>query len=172
MNVKAEKFQEFLKEQQITVFEVEEITDDFNSVVFRSRMEVENQMLPTIVILDDSIYALLRIQIAEKLVKDSNKAAVWELINELNQKYKIFKYYVTEDGSLVLDCCMPCTNDTFEGNMVRMIIDVALQHLIEFYPAIMKTVWSGEKQDLAMPAAVVAAEEVKAEEKPKKEAKN
>ena len=148
MNLKAEKFQEFLKEQQIAVFEVEELKDNFNSVVFRSRMEVESQKLPTIVILDNSIYALLRIQVAEKLVKADNKAAVWELVNELNQKYKVFKYYVLDDGSIILDCCMPTTDETFDGNLVRTIIDIALQHLIEFYPAIMKTIWSGEKQSL------------------------
>ena len=56
MNKKAELFQDYLKEKQITAFTVDEIKDDaLNTVVFRSHIDVGGNQLPTLVILDSSI---------------------------------------------------------------------------------------------------------------------
>lgn len=142
MNVKAEKFQKFLKDQKITVFEIEEVKDDFHTAVFRSRMEVEGQILPMAVILDDNIYGLIRLQILDKIVKGEKEAKVLPYLNKLNQKYKSFKYYITEEGALVMDCCLPVTDEGFDGSLVRALIEVILKHTTEEYAELMKTVWA------------------------------
>ncbi len=143
MNKKAEKFVQFLKDQEISSFEpIEELDDEYHTVVFRSRIEVEGQFMPFAIVLDDSIYTLLRLQIADKLVKDSNKASILNYINELNRQYKVFKYYVAEDGGLYLDCCMPSGEEAFEGELVRAIIDLMLRHITEHYPIVMKKIWT------------------------------
>lgn len=141
MNTKATKFQSFLKEQQIKVFEMEELTDDFNSVIFRSRMEVEGQLLPTVIIIDDSIYPLVRVQVVDKAIKGKAREVMLDYINELNAKYKVFKYYVTTEGALILDSCIPAHPDNFDGEMIRVVLDVILKHLIEEYPILMKKIW-------------------------------
>ena len=61
MNKKAEDFKKYLETKAITCFTVEEIDDDqLNTVVFRSTIEVEGVQLPTIIILDSSIYGMVR----------------------------------------------------------------------------------------------------------------
>ena len=62
MNKNAEAFKDFLKEKNIDVFEMEELEgDQQQTVVFRSRITTEGQQLPTVVILDESIFALVGI---------------------------------------------------------------------------------------------------------------
>ena len=146
MNIKAEKLQELLKEKDIKFFQMEELKGPLNSVIFKTKMEIENQLLNTMLIVDDSIYTVLRVQVADKVVKTSNKAAVFELLNELNFKYKMFKFYIIDNGSIIFDCCVPANNDKFDANMVvYTIVDLAVKHLAEFYPTIMQVVWSGKK---------------------------
>ncbi|MDL2280834.1 hypothetical protein LJC10_03110 [Selenomonadales bacterium OttesenSCG-928-I06] len=142
MNTKAEKFQSFLEETKIDCFTNEEIKDELNSVAFRSRIEVEGQHLPMIIIMDQSIYTMLRVQVSAKLVKDSNKNEILNYINDLNSKFKVFKYYVTEEGDLCLDSCILSTDDAFDGRMVQTVLDVVLKHLVEQYPILMRKIWA------------------------------
>ena len=142
MNTKAEKFQSFLEENKIEAFTKEDIKDDLNSVAFRSRIEVEGQHLPMIVIIDESIYTMLKVQISAKLVKDSNKNEILDYINDLNRKFKVFKYYVTEEGDLCLDSCILNTDESFDGRMIQTVLDVVLKHLVEQYPILMRKIWA------------------------------
>ena len=62
MNKKAESFKKYLDDNKIKSFTVDEIADDqLNSVVFRSNIEINGQQLPTIVVLDSSIYGMVRV---------------------------------------------------------------------------------------------------------------
>ena len=107
MNRKAEAFKKYLEEKNITCFAIDKIADDkLNTVVFRSYIEVEKQQLPTIIILDSSIYGMVRVQIAGNVLNEKNELAVLKEINKLNRQYKVFKYYFTDDGSLFLDSCL------------------------------------------------------------------
>ena len=142
MNTKSEKFQSFLEENNIDCFAKEEIKDELNSVAFRSRIEIEGQQLPMIIILDESIYTMLRVQISAKLVKDGNKNEILNYINDLNRNFKIFKYYVTEEGDLCLDCCILNTTELFDGRMIQTALDVVVKHLGEHYPILMRKIWA------------------------------
>ncbi|WP_278537992.1 YbjN domain-containing protein [Fusobacterium varium] len=142
MAVKTEKFDKFLDEKEIKCFQKEEIGDELETVVYRSFMEVEGQNLPIIVITDNSIYSMIRVQVAAKVVKNHNLEKVLEYINELNRQYKVFKYFVTEDGDLCLDSCIPSSSDSFDGELVYTIIDVLLKHLVEHYAVLMRKIWS------------------------------
>ena len=141
MNLKANKFQEFLTTSQINCFEIQEVQDELNSVIFRSRMDVEGQNLPTVIILDDSIYAVVRIQVVAALVKESNRITVMEFINELNRQFKVFKYYIADNGDIYLDSCVVSTPEQFDVDMVRSVIDVLLKHLGEYYKPLMRKIW-------------------------------
>ncbi len=142
MNKRAQTFHEYLKESNIDCFTAEEISDELNTMAFRSHMEIAGQRLPLVVILDDSIYGMLRIQIAPKALKDNNKQVILEYINELNRQYKLFKYYTTTDGDLCLDCCVLCEAEQTNGSMLYTVINVVLNHLKEEYPILMRKVWA------------------------------
>lgn len=142
---KAEKFDKFLEEKEIKCFQKEEIGDELATVVYRSFMEVEGQNLPVIVITDNSIYTMVRVQVAAKAAKNHNPEKVLEYINELNRQYKAFKYFVTADGDLCLDSCIPSSSDSFDGELIYTIIDVLLRHLVEHYPVLMGKIWSEGK---------------------------
>ena len=67
MNNRAEAFKKFLEEKNINSFQVNEFkNNEFNTVVFRSNLDIKGQKLPVLVILDDSIYGMIRVFVAAK----------------------------------------------------------------------------------------------------------
>ena len=144
MNTKAEKWNTFLTDNKITCFGVEEVKNEMHSVVYRAFLEVQGQKLPSMLVVDDSIYTMFQVLVAEKVVNDKNRGDVEHMLNDLNQKFKVFKYYVGDNGNLCLDSCMPSTGETFDVNIVHAVIDVILKHLTEEYPKLMKAIWGTE----------------------------
>ena len=142
MNLKAQKFTNFINERNINVFQMQELDGDMHHVVYRSAMEVGGQNLPTMLVIDESIYVMLQVRVGAGLVKESNKAAVMEHMNSLNENYKVFKYYANENGDIVIESCIPTTDEEFMPELVHAVIDVVLKHLNAEYPKLMKTVWS------------------------------
>lgn len=143
-NEKAKKYQAYLKENKIAAFSVEQIKDEAKSVVFRSRLEVRGQELPALVLLDASLYGLIRVQIARSVATETNRAALEVLLRGYNQSYKPFKYYASEDGSVCLECCLPSSDEHFDGALLQTLLQVILRHLDETYPAILRCVWGEE----------------------------
>lgn len=142
MNKKAELFQKYLKEKQISVFTVDEIKDDaLNTVVFRSHIDVNGSQLPTLVILDSSIYGMIRLLVAPKALRDDNKETLLELMNGYNKKYKSFKYYADDEGNLVMDTCVLFKNGEADGDMIYTMFSVIINHLNESYKDTMKAIW-------------------------------
>ena len=82
MNKKAEVYQKFLEENKINwsdVFEVpkaDEVPEEsfMHPVVFRSAIGIQGQNLPTMLVIDDSIYVMLQVRVGAGLVKEANKA--------------------------------------------------------------------------------------------------
>ena len=143
MNKKAQIFQEYLEEKKITCFEVQEVAGDtLNTVVFRSAIDVEGQQLPTLVILDSSIYAMIRVRVANAALKEENKTALVEAINKINSQYKIFKYYFADDGALILDSYILSRQEELDCDMVYTVLDIIVKHLTAEYKNIMKLIWA------------------------------
>lgn len=143
MNVKAEKWNTFLTENKITnAFQTEELKNEFHTVLYRTGMEIKGQRLPAMLVLDDSIYTMLQILVAEKIVTDANRASVEKMLNDYNTKFKVFKYYINANGDICLDSCIPSAGETFDCNVVKAVIDVVLQHLTDEYPKLMKEIWA------------------------------
>lgn len=142
MNQKAEQLQAYLTEKKLNFFQVQEMTDEFKTVVFRSNIEIKGQNLPTIIITDETIWTLIRTQIVAGAVSADQKAVVEDFLNGLNQKYKVFKFYVTDGGDIHMDICVPTINEKFDPEMIRSLIQIAVEQLTEIYPQIMKTVWA------------------------------
>lgn len=144
MNKKAEKFTAFLKEIKLdSIFQIREIAEnEANPVAYSTAMEVDKQNLPFLLVIDDSIYTMIQVRVAGQIVKAEKRPAVIEYLNGLNENYKVFKYYVSEAGDIVIESCLTFTDDNFAPELIHAVINVILQHLQEEYSKIMKVVWA------------------------------
>lgn len=141
LNLKASKFEKYLEDNKIDFFQKEEANDESGTVIFKSNIRVEGQVLPMGIITDNTIYTIIRVQVGSQLVKDSNKDKFLDYLNNLNRSYKVFKYVAAEDGSVFVDACLPSTNESFDAEIVRLVLDVVVDHLNSEYKTIMKQVW-------------------------------
>ena len=143
MNQKAEKFMEMLQKlPDDNVFEMREVKDNNEHLVlFRSSLEAKKDwFLPMVVFLDDTIYTIVRVWTMTDAVNDGNRVRVREYLMEMNRRYKVFKYYDTDQGDIVLDACIPSSADAFEPEDVAIIIDVVWDHLKATYGDLEKAV--------------------------------
>ncbi|MCH3949431.1 MAG: hypothetical protein LKE33_00580 [Acidaminococcus sp.] len=147
MNAKAESFKKFLDEKKINAFTSEELQDNqFHSVVFRSKIDIHGNQLPTIVVLDDTPYCMIRVAVAPQAQTadstDKEKAALAELINGYNRKYKPLKFYLDQQGNLVLDVCLFFKDETeVDGDLIYSMYDLIIRQLTDEYKNIMKAIW-------------------------------
>lgn len=144
MNKKAEIFMNYLDEKKIeNVFAIEEMpNDDWESSIFRSNIDIGGNKLPVGVILDNSIYGMIRVLIAPNARTEENELAVLRVVNEYNKKYKSFKYYFDDKGSLVLDICILSAEGERLGDLIYAMFDVIINHLNESYKEIMHAIWA------------------------------
>lgn len=141
MNKKAELFKTYLDARQIDSFLIDDSKqDELNTVIFRSHIDIQGHQLPTIVVLDDSIYGMIRLLVATNAVHDGNEAAVLKYINNYNKLFKSFKYYIDDDGDLIMDTCVLMKDDEADGEMIYAMFNVIIDHLTESYPDILKTI--------------------------------
>ena len=142
VNLKAAKFQKYLDDNKLTFFRRDASNDEADTIVFQSNIQVEGQTLPVIIITDSTIYTIIRVQVGAGLVKEDNHVKFGEYLNGLNRSYKVFKYVVAENGAVFLDACLPSTNESFDPEVVRVVLDVIVDHLNQEYKNIMKEVWN------------------------------
>lgn len=147
INLKAQKFEKYTQDHQLNFFNKVEVKNDkgerdaAETTVFQSNIRVEGQTIPVGIITDNTIYTIIRVQVGSGLVKESNKNKFLEYLNTLNRSYKVFKYVAAEDGSVFLDTCLPSTNDSFDPEVVKVVLDVIVDHLNHEYKNIMKEAW-------------------------------
>ena len=139
---KAEEFKQYLDKNNITVFQMEEIPNDANStVVFRTHVTVNGQQLPTALILDNSIFAMIRVQISPQALTAENESALAKMLISENAKYKPFKFYCNENGDLILDVCIINRDTAFSAEEVFLMYNLIINYLNEAYRTIMKAIW-------------------------------
>lgn len=138
---KAEKFQAFLKEKDINVFEAQALSDEFHTTIFRSRIEAKGQIMPMAIFIDDSIFTMIRTQVATG-INEKNIDSIKSHLNMLNAEYKIFKYYLREDGNIYLDVCIPFVDETFDSRMIQTLLPILVQQLETVYEDLMAVVWA------------------------------
>lgn len=145
MNAKAEQFKGYLDSKDIKVFDIEELQDDpQHTVAFRSRLTIEGQSLPTVVIVDDSIFVLIRTQIQARALSDANKDALLNAANAENGRFKPFKVYTNAAGDLLLDVCLTFMNE-LSGDEIYTIFDSMIGYLNGAegaYRRLMQAIWS------------------------------
>ena len=138
---KAEKFQAFLKDNDINYFESQTLSDEFHTTIFRSRIEAKGQIMPMAIFIDDSIFTMIRTQVATG-INEKNIDSIKSHLNMLNAEYKIFKYYLREDGNIYLDVCIPFVDETFDSRMIQTLLPILMQQLETVYVDLMAVVWA------------------------------
>ena len=139
---KAEDFKLYLEKNNITAFQMEEIKNDVNStVVFRTHVTVKGQQLPSALILDNSIFDIIRVQISPQAMTSENEPVLAKMLSSENAKYKPFKFYCNENGDLMLDVCMVTREAAFSAEEVFLMYNLILNYLNESYRTIMKAIW-------------------------------
>ena len=138
---KAEKFQAFLKDNDINYFESQALSDEFHTTIFRSRIEAKGQIMPMAIFIDDSIFTMIRTQVATG-INEKNIDSIKSYLNMLNAEYKIFKYYLREDGNIYLDICIPFVDETFDSRMIQTLLPILVQQLETVYEDLMAVVWA------------------------------
>ena len=142
MNKKAKTFKSYLKKNKIEAFVIEEVEDDKNeTVVFRSSIVAAGQRLPNILIVDKSIFTIIRVQIAPQVLTEESQTALLKFANEENFKYKPFKFYFNPAGNFLLDVCIIDNHDEIDGDEISLVLNVITNFLNDSYRDIMKAIW-------------------------------
>ena len=151
MSLKAEKFDELMKVMEQNGdrwFTKEELKDENNTVVYHGRLDIDKQVLPVFVILDDSAFTYVRVGVTLSPVDGKQETAVLEKLNDLNQSYKVSKYYINEaDKHVYMDISIPVLQEEFNpGVIVDIVTQVIKPHLEETYKDLLAIVKGGKKQ--------------------------
>ena len=137
----AEKCKRYLQRHKIDSFEREELGDEHESVIFRSTVEVQGQYVPLGVIFDDTIYVIVRANLAPKALNDDNAYEVTNFIMRLNNGNKLFKYYLAPDTSVILDACIPMTPKNYSADLVNTIVGVVAREVRKRHSDFMGMIW-------------------------------
>jgi len=139
---KAEEFKQYLDKNNITAFQMEEVQNDPNStVVFRTHIDAHGQQLPSALIMDNSIFDMIRVQISPQALTPENEPALSKMLNSENAKYKPFKLYINEGGDLMLDVCLVARDNAANAEEVFLMYNLIINYLNESYRNIMKEIW-------------------------------
>lgn len=138
---KVEKMQQFLADNKIECFDVQKLEDERHTTIFRSRMEVKGQLLPMAVLMDDSVYVILQVQIAPQVVDEAKLAELAGAINNMNNNVRPFKFTVSDRGDFMLNACITAENNTFNPVLLNAIMGGALKFLEAQYANIMEVIW-------------------------------
>lgn len=132
----AERFAAFLQKENIQGFVVQELDDAAQSVLFRSTLMLEGRQLPIAVIFDNSIFTIIRVNLAVNAVNEQNDYELVHLMMRLNSRNKALKYYMAADTSLVLDCSIPALPGQFSPKLIQtllqLVVDEVKKHYREF----------------------------------------
>ena len=142
MENKIEKMTKFLEENKIECFDIQKIEDEHHTTIFRSRMEVKGQLLPMALLMDDSVYMMLQVQIAPQVIDEAKLKALAGAINNMNNNVRLFKFTVSERGDLMLNACIIAENNTFNPALVNAIMGEAVKFMEAQYGNIMEAVWA------------------------------
>ena len=147
---KAAKLQAYLVQEKISGIEMHKAEDAVHSHVFRSNLPLRGQDLPFMILVDDSVYTLIQIEVAARIATAKEKPSLAAYLDNLNNEYRMLKYNSDEAGNLLLTCCIPSGVEQFDPSLIIALLNQIQGHLEAVYPDIMKHLWAdgeAEKKD-------------------------
>ena len=144
-NARAKRLKDFFAENKIECFEIAETNDESKATIFRSKMQIKGQVLPFAILIDNSVYSMLQVQIVSGLVKGEVFDRIAKYLNEFNNNYRVFKFVVSPEGDLLLNACLITEDSTFNPALVNAIIGECAKFLEAEYAGIMEQLWKESK---------------------------
>ena len=172
VNKKAELFQQFIEQNELTnLFTLREIENDqYNTAIFDASIEYNDIVFPLFVVLDDTPFGFMRLEIAGGRFTPEQRKATVEVLNQLNSEFKCFKHYLMEeDGyeAILLDVSL-MSGDNFEPELVAYtIFEVLYPHTQKDLTRIIAAVESVKVENTAVEETAT-----KKESKPRKTTKS
>ena len=172
VNKKAELFQQFIEQNELTnLFTLREIENDqYNTAIFDASIEYNDIVFPLFVVLDDTPFGFVRLEIAGGRFTPEQRKATVEVLNQVNSEFKCFKHYLMEeDGyeAILLDVSL-MSGDNFEPELVAYtIFEVLYPHTQKDLTRIIAAVESVKVENTAVEETAT-----KKESKPRKTTKS
>ena len=135
MNQAAEKFNAYLRDKKIESFQIREMPEQNNAVLFQSLFDINGTKLPVLVIFDNSAFTTIRVLIAGQIFGADNQLPLLKLANDGNLNYKPFKLYFNDEGDFVLDCYL-LTAKEVSGEDIYFYFEVIVNYLQNNYQSL------------------------------------
>ena len=130
----AKTFEEYIKKENITGFQIREAGDDRNTVIFESEIEAEERRLPIALIIDSTAYATIRIRLAQNAVDDTNAMLLTGWLMRQNQDSRLVKFYLTSDTAILADVVVPHNPDAFDPEGMVSVLRVFIRDITKLMP--------------------------------------
>ena len=130
----AKTFEEYIKKENITGFQVREAGDERNTVIFESEIEVEERRLPIALIIDATAYATIRIRLAQNAVDDTNAMLLTGWLMRQNQDSRLVKFYLTSDTAILADVVVPHNPEAFDPEVMVSVLRVFIRDITKLMP--------------------------------------
>ena len=130
----AKTFEEYIKKENITGFQIREAGDDRSTTIFESEIEVEGRRLPIVVIIDATAYATIRIRLAQNAVDDTNAMLLTGWLMRQNQDSRLVKFYLTPDTAILADVVVPHNPDAFDPEVMVSVLRVFIRDITKLMP--------------------------------------
>ena len=130
----AKTFEEYIKKENITGFQIREAGDERNTVIFESEIEVEERRLPIVVIIDATAYATIRIRLAQNAVDDTNAMLLTGWLMRQNQDSRLVKFYLTSDTAILADVVVPHNPEAFDPEVMVSVLRVFIRDITKLMP--------------------------------------
>ena len=130
----AKTFEEYIKKENITGFQIREAGDERSTTIFESEIEVEGRRLPIVVIIDATAYATIRIRLAKNAVDDTNAMLLTGWLMRQNQDSRLVKFYLTSDTAILADVVVPHNPEAFDPEVMVSVLRVFIRDITKLMP--------------------------------------
>ena len=130
----AKRFENYIKEENITGFQVYEVGDARKTTLFESELDIEGRRMPISVIIDTTAYATVRIQLAKNAIDDTNAMLLTGWLMQQNQSSRLIKFYLTSDTSIIADVVIPHTPNVLDPEVVVSVLRVFIRDISKLIP--------------------------------------
>ncbi|MBF1681855.1 hypothetical protein [Selenomonas artemidis] len=138
MTEAAKAFEEYIKKENITGFQIREPGDERQTTVFESELEIERRRLPILVIIDATAYATVRIRLAQNAVDDTNAMLLTGWLMRQNQDSRLVKFYLTSDTTIIADVVVPHAPEQFDPDVMGSVLRVFVRDITALMPELIQ----------------------------------
>ena len=138
MTEAAKAFEEYIKKENITGFQIREPGDERQTTVFESELEIEGRRLPILVIIDATAYATVRIRLAQNAVDDTNAMLLTGWLMRRNQDSRLVKFYLTSDTTIIADVVVPHAPEQFDPDVMGSVLRVFVRDITALMPELIQ----------------------------------